>query len=771
MKTRKLIVLTLVTILLVVPRFGLFSLGSQSRTPAAGPTPSILPKPLDMRITAAVFPLFPSTRIMVDNGQEAENLGQYLSQEIRNSTGLILPVSAGASDAPETKPCIVLTTSKFKKELGPEGYELSVKPGGVRLRAMTCQGLFHGIQTIRQLLPPAAAGSDWTEPSPASFNLPCVQVEDTPRFPWRGLNLDCGRHFMSKDFIKRYIDLLAMFKMNRFHWHLTEDQGWRIEIKKYPNLTQKGAWRKLEDGTSYGGFYTQADVREIVAYAASRYIMVVPEIEMPGHSAAALAAYPELSCAGGPFEVQNYWGIHADVFCAGSDRTFEFLQDVLSEVVDLFPSPYIHIGGDECPKDRWKACPRCQARIKAERLKGESELQSYFIKRIERFLQSKNRRLVGWDEILEGGLPPRATVQSWRGFEGAVAAAKSGHDTIVSPTRYTYFDYKLQKTDLGKVYEFEPVPEGLGPAAAQHILGGECNMWTEYAPQETVDGKLFPRMLALAERLWSPKTARNFAEFESRTWKQSDRLRTMGVQVGDECHPLTIVPAFDRAARKCTISLRPEENNLTLRITTDGSEPTLESPRYDRPLTIPGSCRVKARAFKNGRPYGEPAVQAVSVHEALGRPVQLKNGYSPRRAGGGDLALTDSIRGDFDLNTPAWQGYAGVDMEATVDMGEKKPIRRVACGFLQNSSKSVFLPARVEFSVSDDGLNFQPLGSIDSDTAKNNPDPMVKEPGLKPEAVQGRFIRVTARNVGPCPADHPAAGQKAWIFADEIIVE
>jgi hexosaminidase len=769
MKTQKLVAAAIVALLLFVPQALLFS-----QAPGNDPGRSagaLLPKPLSVKTSAGVFVLATDVRILVDDSDEAGSLGEYLSREIGKSTGLILPVSRMTSGMPSVKKALVLTTRKARQALGVEGYELSIKPGGIRVSALTHQGLFYGIQTIRQLLPSVPADPDSAEGIASPVSLPCLQIEDSPRFSWRGLNLDCGRHFVSKDFVKRTIDLLARHKMNRLHWHLTEDQGWRIEIKKYPDLTRTGAWRKTEDGIIYGGFYTQEDIADVLAYARSRYVMVVPEIEMPGHSTAALAAYPELSCTGGPFAVQNYWGIHGDVFCAGSERTFEFIQDVLSEVVDLFPAPYVHIGGDECPKDRWKSCPKCQARITSEGLRDERELQSYFIKRIEGFLVSRNRRIVGWDEILEGGLAPRATVQSWRGFEGAVAAARSGHDTIVSPTAYTYLDYDLDTTDLRKVYSFEPVPAKLSAADRHHILGGEGNMWTENAPQETLDSKLFPRLLAIAERLWSPSAARNFEDFEHRSWAQSDRLRMAGVQVGEECHPLTLVPALDAAAKRLTLSLRSEEEGLSLRLTTDGSEPTLASPRYDSPVVILNSCQARARAFKENRPYGEPAVLNLAIHQGFLRPVQVRNRYNPRRSGGGDLGLTDGIRAGAEMEDASWQGYEGADFEAVVDLGEVKPIRKIVCGFLQESSHAVFLPPSVDFSVSNDGANFQAVGASANDVARDNPDKIAKDFGVPVEAASGRFIKVKARNVGTCPAGHPLAGQKAWLFVDEIIVE
>jgi len=487
---------------------------------------TVIPKPTNMKRSAGDFILRAETRILVEKGSpEVFDVGRYLSDCLGPATGLSLVVQETSKEKPPAG-SILLTTRNAEQELGEEGYELTVTKDYVLLRAPEPAWVFRGVQTIRQLLPPQIEsrvkipGMIWA--------IPCVEIVDKPRFRWRGSLLDGCRHFLTKDFVKRYIDLLAYHKMNRLHWHLCEDQGWCIEIKKYPRLTEVGAWRG-EGKNRYGGFYTQEDVKEIVEYAKSRYIMVVPEIEMPGHCTAALASYPELSCTGGPFEVSTKRGIHTEVYCAGNDKVFEFLEDVLSEVIELFPAPYIHIGGDECPKDRWKKCPKCQARIKAEGLKDEDELQSYFIKRIEKFLLTKNRRLIGWDEILEGGLAPGATVQSWRGMEGAIAAARAGHDVIVSPTSHCYLDYTHSVTSLEKIYSFEPIPEKLTARQAKHILGGEGNMWTDRTGQELVDSWVFPRLTALAEVLWSQKNLRDWKDFSSRMQKHYERLDVMGV--------------------------------------------------------------------------------------------------------------------------------------------------------------------------------------------------------------------------------------------------
>jgi hexosaminidase len=419
---------------------------------------------------------------------------------------------------------IELTT---KPGLGPEGYELTVTPERVIIRASQPAGIFYGKQTLQQLLPGP---------------IPCLHIEDRPRFPWRGAMLDVARHFFPKEFVKRYIDLLALHKLNTLHLHLTDDQGWRVEIKKYPKLTEVGSWRAETngDGKRYGGFFTQDDLREIVAYAAERHITVVPEIEMPGHGLAALTAYPELSCTGGPFKVRTRWGVEPDVYCAGNEKTFAFVQDVLDEVLAIFPSKFIHIGGDECPKARWKKCPKCQARMKAEGLKNEHELQSYFIRRIEKHLSSKGRRLIGWSEIREGGLAKNAALMDWIG--GAVEGASAGHDVVMSPTSHCYFDY-YQSQDkkaepkaiggfipLSKVYAFEPVPAKLAPQFHKHILGAQANLWTEYIPTpQQAEYMTFPRLCALAEVVWSPAAARNWDDFSVRLTQHLKHLDALKV--------------------------------------------------------------------------------------------------------------------------------------------------------------------------------------------------------------------------------------------------
>ncbi len=584
-------------------------------TSYAAEPPTIIPRPSSITPAEGEFRLTPETRIYV--ATEYRDIGEYLAERILHAVGVRPDVVTGAVD-PED-PGIAIHDFLFRSGPPPHGesYNLDVKPTRIDLRAPTTSGAFRGVQTIRQLigpefLSPEAIGAPKDASTPRSVSIPCMTISDSPRYPHRGMLLDCCRHFMPKEFVKRYIDLLAYHKMNVLHWHLTEDQGWRIEIKKYPKLTEVGAWR-MKDGKRYGGFYTQDDIREVVAYAASRYITVIPEIEMPGHSIAALASYPELSCTGGPFEVETRWGVFDDVYCAGNDRTFEFMQDVLTEVMELFPSTYIHIGGDECPKTRWKTCPKCQARIAAEGLKDEHELQSYFIQRIEKFLNGHGRRIIGWDEILEGGLAPNATVQSWRGMSGAIAAATAGHDVIASPTTHCYLDYAQgrnpgEPTNMGfvplsKAYSFEPTPEELPDSRLHHVLGVQGNMWTEWAPPELVDRQVFPRLCALAEVGWSPKEARDWDDFSRRLTAHYPRLDALGVTY-------YIPPPFPKSEafsfkEQTQLAFEPAVLGGEIRYTLDGADPTAASTRFDRPLTIDKTVVVKARTFlPNGRMSG-----------------------------------------------------------------------------------------------------------------------------------------------------------------------
>lgn len=505
---------------------------------------SIIPLPSKIEKRGGSFTINSNTRIVAQKGNaEALRIAKMLSDKFQTSAGLQIPVSEEDGNSTPGN-AIFFTTTGAVDTLGNEGYQLSVNNNSVIVKAKQPAGLFYGMQTINQLLPAEIESS--TKVENITWQIPAVEIVDEPRFTWRGMHLDVCRHFVSIDFIKKYIDNMAMHKLNSFHWHLTEDQGWRLEIKKYPKLTEVGAWRKETlighskdrprkyDGKRYGGFYTQEQAKEIVQYAKERFITVIPEIEMPGHATAAIAAYPELGVTGKPVEVATHWGVFPDIFNV-EESTFSFLEDVLTESMEIFPGEYIHIGGDEAIKDQWKASPRIQQKIKELGLKNEEELQSYFMTRMEKFVNSKGRKIIGWDEIIEGGLAPNATVMSWRGMEGGVTAAKSGHNVIMAPIQYTYFwwnqgDSTKEPLSAGgylpmeKVYGFEPIDPSLTPQEAKYVLGAHGSAWAEYMESEAkVEYMVFPRISALAEVVWTPKEMKNWKDFATRMSKQFKR--------------------------------------------------------------------------------------------------------------------------------------------------------------------------------------------------------------------------------------------------------
>jgi hexosaminidase len=535
---------TLLLIIGIVVMIGGCKSGSK---PVTDKTLAIVPAPVSLTQLKGDFVFSGKSRIILTVlNDETKLAADCLAGLVKNPTGLDLPIVEGKRPASHSVFMAIDTTIRNN-----EGYRLTVTPKRIIIRARSAAGLFYGVQTLRQLMPVEVESPSIVEG--LVLSVPACDIKDEPRFGYRGMHLDVGRHMFPVSYIKRYIDMIALHKMNTFHWHLTEDQGWRIEIKKYPNLTKTGAFRKETlvghggrrsfsfDGKPYGGFYTQDEVREIVAYAASKFVTVIPEIEMPGHAMAALASYPQLGCTGGPYEVQTRWGVFDDVYCAGKEETFNFLEDVLSEVMELFPSKYIHIGGDECPKTKWQKCPLCQKRIKEEGLKDEHELQSYFIQRIEKFLLSKGRRIIGWDEILEGGLAPEATVMSWRGTSGGIAAARQRHDVIMTPSTYVYLDYYQCEPEgqplaiggylpLEKVYSYDPMPAELTPEEQKYILGVQGNLWSEYlSTPEQMEYMAYPRMFAIAETGWTPGRLKDFEDFLARLEVLKKRYDAIGI--------------------------------------------------------------------------------------------------------------------------------------------------------------------------------------------------------------------------------------------------
>lgn len=611
----------------------------------------IIPAPRRIQAARGEFQLDRTTRIMLSDPANGElrSLAELLAAPFRTATGLPLLVSPEPADDHPAH-AIALRLTPAGDSARPESYRLLITEHGALLSAPAPVGLFRGLQTLRQLFPPEVDRLTRSLPrARARWAIPAGVIDDAPRFPYRGLLLDVARWFYPPEFIKKVIDLLALYKLNVLHLHLTDDQGWRLEIKKYPRLTQIGAWRKetivgqhfdpyVGDGRPHGGFYSQEQMRELVAYAAARHVTIIPEIEMPGHARAALAAYPELSCTGGPFEVSTRWGVHQDIFCP-SERTFGFLEDVLLEVMQLFPSRYIHIGGDEVPKDQWKASSVAQELIRREGLANEEELQSYFIRRIEAFLRAHGRRLIGWDETLEGGLAPDATVMSWRGVAGGIEAARLGHDVIMTPTDHAYFDYYQGDPaaeplaiggflPLDTVYAFEPVPHDLMPEQAVHVLGAQGSLWTEYIPTPAqVEYMILPRLLALSEVLWSPREARSWGRFVARLPAHFARLDALGVEYRVP-EPLGL--GGDRRVLEDEIHLTMSSPfpGGVVRFTTDGSDPTVHSPRYTGPVDLhltPTPVTVSARVFlPSGR--GSPIARSRIVRSTWQQPVAVRSG-------------------------------------------------------------------------------------------------------------------------------------------------
>ena len=727
---------------------------------------SIIPKPSKIEITTGTFKLTEQTNII----DQSQKLSGYLVSQVNALTGLKIK----SDHKSKSQNYISLNIDSSFDETNTEAYSLKISTEQIEIRSSSETGLFRGIQTLFQLIPP----SEKSQRANEEIEIPCCVIEDKPAFSWRGLNLDCCRHFMTKDFIKRYIDILAYYKFNVLHWHLTEDQGWRIEIKKYPMLTQVGAWRKepagrqgSADGSIYGGYYTQLDIKEIVEYAQSRFITVVPEIEMPGHSLASLASYPENSCTGGPFEVTNMWGVLKDIYCAGDDSTFTFLQNILDEVIELFPGKYIHIGGDEAPKDRWKECPKCQARMKSENLKDEHELQSYFIKRISKYLHSKGKEVIGWDEILQGGLAPGAIVQSWQSIQGAVDAAKLGHFVICSPASHTYLNGDPENLDLRIAYSFKPVPDELNNEGKKYILGGEANLWTEQAPQETVDSKLFPRILALAEVFWNNPLNRNYDEFYSRVQNSYKDLSALGIQFGREGKIFTPSTTYDDSKKEFTLAIEQGQHGIQIRYTINANEPDVNSPLYSCPITINKTSVVKIAAFKDAHSIGKLYSLSFNFHKALNSKITLTNPYDERYRAGGENGLINGVRGTDNFRDGSWQGFEGVDFEAVIDLGMEKEITKVNPRFFFDSNSWIFLPVKVEVSLSVDNYNFSDTKTIVNDVPQKNSEILQKDFPAEFGKQKARFIKVKAASIKKCPDWHPGVGGKAWLMIDEIVVE
>ena len=651
-------------------------------------------------------------------------------------------------------------TVYFKKNnlLLKEEYFLKILENQIIIEASSPNGIMHGIQSLRQIVPINENISS------KKISINCLEIHDFPRFKWRGLLLDCCRHFMQKDFVKRYIDLLAFHKMNILHWHLTEDQGWRIEIEKYPKLTEIGAWRENKDGEKYGGFYTKKDIREIVLYAENRGIEIIPEIELPGHSVAAIASYPHLSCTGDSIKVETDWGVFKDIYCAGNDSVFTFLEDVLEEVIELFPSKYIHIGGDEAPKYHWENCSKCQKRIINNNLKGEHELQSYFIKRISDFLKTKNKVLIGWDEIIEGGIPENAIIQSWRGMEGGIVAAKNQNQAIMSPTSHCYFDYDLDAINLEKVYSFEPIPKELSQSESKFIIGGECNMWSERAPQELIDSKVFPRILAMSEVLWSEKE-KDYTEFSNRVEKHYPKLDKLGVNYGYEKTPIKFNSTFKENEFIVSIEKGNSKMNLEYNVNNQGWKD------YLVPLKFKKNTNLIVKEKNSKRKVVATKNLEFNFHKGLDKKTIYKTNYNPSYQADKEKTLVNGIAGsNHNFRDGQWQGFYGTDIDVVIDLGEKTKFSELSSSYFQYHLSWILLPKSIEYLISDNGETFSRIFYKDQIC-----NPMQEGKFKEQFSYHGEqsaiYIRLKAKNYGTLPKQHPAAGSNSWVFIDEFIIQ
>jgi len=715
---------------------------------------SIIPEPQHIEAGQGSYQLDANTGIDAPGDARAHEIVSFLREAVRDQTGIQLSGSVHAHG-------IALAIDPSVK--GDEAYRLSVTPRGVIIQASTDKGLFWGVQTLRQLLP-------LEHGSPAA--IPSVQIEDAPAFAYRGFMLDVGRHFYPVSFIKKQLDLLSYYKINTFHWHLTEDQGWRLQIKHYPKLTGVGAWRTEEDGTRYGGFYTQTQVRDVVQYARQRNIMVVPEIEMPGHSLAALASYPELSCTKQPLTVAITWGVFKDIDCVGNKSTFTFLQNVLDEVINLFPSSYIHIGGDETPKDRWKDCASCQALMKEQGLQDEEGLQSYFIRQIQAYLASKGKTLVGWDEILEGGADKNAIVEIWRGDDEAHKALANGNRIIVAGP--FYLDAPLDKLTIKNVYSTDITGGNTDAFLQSHraqILGGEAPLWSERANPLNAEWKIYPRILALAENLWTGGThdAVAYADFEHRLQAQYGWLGAQHVAYGPEDHPVV----------SYTMGLDAQQNDWQLKAvrgfpdlqnhyTLDGSEPTIKSPSFDDTLTIKKASIVKVTPFLHGVPYDKASSFTLVDNLAFGKPITFSNPVAPQY-GAGDV-LVDGIMGSDEFYDGRWAAWHDSDFRATIDLQQATTFHAIDVNFLLRPNSRILLPKEVYFFVSMDGQNWTPLYTDTPTPDFSSPLRVQPISFVSPQPVTARYVRVNAERTQSAPASYSGGAKNTWLFVDEIRV-
>lgn len=744
-----------------------------------------LPQQVVLQSDKEPFILDKSTKILyLENDNESYQLATFLAAYVKECVGIELQLTT--KDEGEN---IIKFQIDDAIDKNPDYYNLSITNNHIIIQATSGAGIFYGIQTLRKSLPVENINK---------VSFPTVVIKDYPKFSHRGVSLDVSRHFYSADFIKKYIDVLALFNMNVFHWHLTDDQGWRIEIKKYPNLTKIGSQRSETaidrhseeyDGKPYGGFYTQEEIKEVVEYARQRYITIIPEIDVPGHTLAVLASYPELGCTRGPYQVGRGWGIYEDVLCAGNDSVFTFLDDVFTEVAELFPAKYIHIGGDECLKNRWMACSKCQERIKSVGIKvkkaapvGE-QLQSYFIHRVEEMINKRGKSIIGWNEILEGGIAPNATIMSWRGTDGGIYAANRDHDVIMTPESHLYLDYYQSPdvdnepytfgwlTDLAKVYSFDPIPAELEKDQQKHILGGQVNIWAEYMPtSKNVEYMLLPRMAALSETLWSYPQEKDYNSFVARMYRQSLLLDKLGYENCKQAYGVQAKYDYNTDQSEIKITLSTFDN-APIYYTLDGTAPTEKSSKYSEPILISKSSELKTLVVRNGKQDSSYSKE-FSFNKATARPIELKNQPDKKYTFNGAITMVDGQKGyKNSYRTGSWLGFLGEDMVATIKLGDQVPVSSVKLNQFVNSRGGLFFAKSIKIEVSDDGKIFREVSSKTQPILNEHIKPQIFEVKETFDTVKANYIRITLEAIDGLPTWHEKAGAMAYIMVDEIVVE
>lgn len=744
----------------------------------------IIPKPLDVNCKGdASFLLKDGVAVIYpENNRKMQDNAEFLVDYVERQTGVKLTSHAGMPV--DGAICLTLDLS----DDNAEAYKLIVNDKRVCISGASEAGVFYGIQTLRKSLPVA---------QDINVNLSAVEIYDKPRFAYRGAMLDVARHFYTVDEVKTFIDMLALHNINRFHWHLTDDQGWRIEIKKYPKLMSVASERKetvvgrwysgIYDGKSYGGYYTQDELRDVIDYAAKRHITIIPEVDLPGHMQAALTAYPELGCTGGPYEVRTIWGVSQDVLCVGNDFTLQFVKDVLSEVADIFPSEYIHIGGDECPKVRWEKCPKCQERIKSLGLKSdakhtkEQRLQSYMIQEAAKYLKEKGKRIIGWTEILEGGLVPDATLMSWIGESGGIEAAHQHHDVIMTPNTYLYFDYYQSKKvedeplaiggylPIEKTYNYEPMPKALTKEEQQYIKGVQANLWTEYIPVfSQVQYMVLPRLGAAAEVQWTDPSKKDYKDFLRRVPHLVAVYDCYGWNYATHVYDVNVDMKADTVNHVLNVQLSTMADD-PIYYTLDGQDPTEKSLKYTKPFTIDQSVVLKTMAVHPDR-TSKISVDTIRFNKATLKPVVLLQPNESRFSPDGPVVLVDGRNGNHSFDTGAWLTVAGNDLEAVINMQAETILNSASVHVYVRKDAWLFDARGFSVSVSSDNKNYKEVASQEYKQMQESDSDGIIEHELSFDPCKATYVKIKVISEKSMPDWHWNAGKAPFLLVDEIIL-